>query len=172
MLLIITSTLLTLFGWFSSGPAQNPAGSLKWMTWDEAVNANKLKAKPIFVDVYTDWCGWCKKMDATTFSDPELVNYLNNHFYVVKFNAEQKEEIIWNGNSFKFIGNDKNGAHELALSLMNGRIGYPSTVILDPKFSRILLSPGFKDKNSLFKELKFAKEELYKKISWDEYSKK
>ena len=74
MLLIITSTLLTLFGWFSSGPAQNPAGSLKWMTWDEAVNANKLKAKPIFVDVYTDWCGWCKKMDATTFSDPELVN--------------------------------------------------------------------------------------------------
>ena len=143
MLLIITSTLLTLFGWFSSGPAQNPAGSLKWMTWDEAVNANKLKAKPIFVDVYTDWCGWCKKMDATTFSDPVLVNYLNNHFYVVKFNAEQKEDVVYNGKTYKFVANGGRGYHELANYLLQGKFSYPTTVYIDEKLALLTPVPGY-----------------------------
>ena len=49
--------------------------------------------KKIFIDVYTDWCGWCKRMDNTTFKDSVMVKFLNDNFYCVKLNAEQKEDI-------------------------------------------------------------------------------
>ena len=48
---------------------------IEWLTWDEAITRMATEPKKIFVDVYTDWCGWCKRMDATTFSDKEIATY-------------------------------------------------------------------------------------------------
>ena len=62
---------------------------VKWMTWEEAAAANDKQPKKIFVDVYTNWCGWCKKMDASTFKETDVVKILNEKFYPVKLNAEQ-----------------------------------------------------------------------------------
>ena len=75
------------------------AQQVEWMSWEEAVALAESgqQSKKIFVDVYTDWCGWCKRMDATTFQDPKVVAHMNKHFYAVKFNAQQKEEIEYKG---------------------------------------------------------------------------
>ena len=53
---------------------------VKWYSLEEAVALQKKKPKKIFIDMYTDWCGWCKRMDATTFTDPAVSAYLNENF--------------------------------------------------------------------------------------------
>ena len=143
---------------------------VNWMSWEEAMELNKETPKKFYIDVYTDWCGWCKKMDKSTFMDAEVVKYLNDNFYAIKFNAEQKEPIDFNGNKFEFQGTGKRGAHQLAVALLDGRLGYPAFVALDETYARIFMSPGFKGPGDVLKELKFAKEELYKTQSWNDYS--
>ncbi len=150
----------------SSAPDQ-----ISWMTWEEAVKANEKAPKKFFIDFYTDWCGWCKRMDATTFTDKGVVDYVNKNFYAVKFNAEQKEDVVFQGTTFKFQPNGRRGYHKLAYELLNGRLGYPSYVYLTPKYERILISPGYKGAPDLQKELKFVAEDHYNTTTWDQFRK-
>ncbi len=151
--------------------APDAAGPINWMTWDEAVKANTKTGKKIFIDFYTDWCGWCKRMDATTFSDPEVAKYINANFHPVKFDAEQKEPIEFQGTTFTYRASGRRGVHMLAAELLNGKLGYPSYVYLTPTYERILISPGYKPVDDMKKELKFVAEEHYTTTSWDAYKK-
>ncbi|MFN0034145.1 MAG: thioredoxin family protein [Saprospiraceae bacterium] len=150
------------------GPGPEP---LKWYTWEEATALNKTKPKKIVVDVFTDWCGWCKKMDKGAFADPAVAAYIAANFYPVKLNAEQREEIKFNGESFGFVANDngRGGMHTLAYALLDGKMGYPTLVYLNEKYERIMISPGFKESADLMKELRFAADELYTKTTWEKY---
>ena len=117
---------------------------IKWLTIEEAVELNKTTPKKFIVDIYTDWCGWCKTMDKTTFSEPVIASYLNEHFYSVKLNAEQKENIVINGQTFKFVESGRRGYHELAAALTNGNLSYPTVVLIDEKLGILEVSPGYK----------------------------
>ena len=88
-----------------SGMSEGP----QWMDFETAVESAKVEQRKIFIDVYTDWCGWCKKMDANTFSDPRVAKQLQSNFYPVKFNAEQKEPIEFAENTFKFVPSGSRG---------------------------------------------------------------
>lgn len=143
------------------------ADTLKWYTWEEAVELNKTAPKKMFVDVYTSWCGWCKHMDKTTFTDSTVAAYLAANFYPVKLNAEQKADIEFNGHTFKYIESAK--VHELAYSLLDGKMQYPNFVYLNEKYERIMISPGYKEPKDVIKELKFAAEEKYKTTTWEKY---
>ena len=71
---------------------------IHWISFDEAIKLNSgYPKKKILIDVYTDWCGWCKKMDAVTFSNPVIASYINEHYWAVKLNAEGYDTIIYNG---------------------------------------------------------------------------
>jgi thioredoxin-related protein len=155
---------------FQKNTPTPPASNLKWYTWEEAVALNKTKPKKIFVDVYTDWCGWCKRMDKSTFVDEKVAAYLAANYYPVKLNAEQKGEIQFNGETFKFVetGNGK-GIHTLAYALLDGKMSYPSMVYLNENYERIMISPGYKEAQDMLKELKFASEEKYKTTTWEDY---
>lgn len=147
------------------------ADKINWMDWESVVKANEKEPRKIFVDVYTDWCGWCKRMDAGAFSDPQIVKYVNENFYAVKLDAEMKETINWRDNEFKYIPDaGRRGIHTLAYSLLEGKMSYPSIVYLNEEVNRIFISPGYKQSDALMKELKFAAEEHYKTTSWEEYS--
>ena len=110
------------------------AASINWVTIEEAQEAMKTQPKKIFIDLYTDWCGWCKKMDATTFKDPNVVQFMNQYFYAVKFNAEgnetinYKEQTFSNPNYDKTKANRRNGSHEFTED-MKVR-GYPTIQFL------------------------------------------
>jgi len=143
---------------------------ITWLTWDEAIELNKENPKKIFIDVYTDWCGWCKRMDATTFIDPEVVSYMNEHFYAIKLDAEMKENITFKDQDFKYVKQGRRGIHTLAYSLLEGKASYPSFVTLTESFDRIAISPGYKQPGQLIKELRFAAEERYKDESWSDYN--
>lgn len=148
------------------------AQEIHWMTWEDAVVANDANPKKIFVDVYTEWCGWCKKMDSTTFKDPSVIAAINKDFYAIKLNAEQKESIFWKDTEYKWVPNKRDGINKLAYDLLNGQLSYPTYVLLDSSFSRILVAPGYIESPELIKELKFAAEDHYKKITWQQYKAK
>ena len=136
---------------------------IQWLSWDEAAEASKIMKKKILVDVYTDWCSWCKIMDRETFSDSLVAQYISEHFYAVKLNAEQKETIRWNGQDYQWIASGKNGVHELARELCDGQMSYPTFVFLTENHERIRISKGFKDAAAFYPELVFAAEEHYLK---------
>jgi thioredoxin-related protein len=160
--------LVAHFSGFTTSAPKEVAG--KWYTWEEAVELNKTKPKKIVVDVYTDWCGWCKKMEKAAFSNGEVTKYMADNFYPVKLNAEQRDRIIFGRDTFAFVETENGrGVHTLAYALLDGKMGYPTLVYLDQDFRRIMISPGYKEKDDLMKELKFAKEEIYNKKSWEEY---
>jgi thioredoxin-related protein len=147
------------------------SGELTWYSWEDALKANAKKPKKILVDVYTDWCGWCKKMDQLTFTDPAVVRYLNEHFYVVKFDAEQQGAIQFRGNTYQYQANQgRRGVHELAVALLEGRMSYPSIVYLNERFERITVSPGYKTPEAIMPELQFVGESHYTSKSFEQFS--
>jgi thioredoxin-related protein len=176
LLLVFASLGLYSFvikpGKISSAAKETVAvATIKWMTWDEAIAANKKVPKKMFVDCYTDWCGWCKRMDASTFIDPKVAEVMNKHFYAVKFDAEQRENVVFNGHTFKFIESNGRGVHELAYALLDGQLGYPSFVFLDEKQARIAVSPGYKTAEQMIPELQWAGEGHFTKVSLDDFKK-
>jgi thioredoxin-related protein len=152
--------------------AAAPASELKWYTWAEATELQKTKPKKMLIDVYTDWCGWCKRMDKNTFGDAKVSAYLTDNFYPVKLDAEQKEDIIFGRDTFKFVesqpGTGK-GFHTLAYALLDGRMGYPTVVYLDETYQRISISPGYKEVPDMMTELEFIKDEHYKTKTLDQF---
>lgn len=110
------------------------AQEIKWMTFNEALTAQKKLPKPIFMDVYTDWCGPCKMLESNTFSDPKFAEYITKNYYAVKFNAEGNETVTYEGKKYtnpKYDANRKgrNATHELTLFLQVQ--GYPSMIIFN-----------------------------------------
>jgi len=142
---------------------------IQWYTWEEAIEANKLEKKKFLIDLYTDWCGWCKVMDKKTFSQKNVAKYVNEHFYAIKFDAESKKEIFYRDHNFKHLPGGRNGIHELAYSLMDGKASYPTLVYLDEEERRILISPGYKQPAQLMKELRYTEEEGYKTTPFNEF---
>lgn len=130
--------------------------TVKWMTWDEAITANKTTKKKIFIDVYTDWCGWCKRMDKDVFADSAVAAYMNANFYCVKFNAESKTDITYQNVVFKYKPDQK--AHDLAVTLLDGSMSYPSYVFLNEKEQRLTMIKGYQEKEIFLKNLKIVAE--------------
>ncbi|MBA9078736.1 thioredoxin family protein [Rufibacter quisquiliarum] len=127
----------------ASGPASvaAPKAKVEWLTLPEALERSKKHPKKILIDVYTDWCGWCKKMDKQVYADPAVANKLAQDYYVVKLNAEQRQPITVNGTTYQYL--EKYKAHELALSLLQGQMSYPCTVVLNEKLQVMQRVPGF-----------------------------
>jgi len=143
---------------------------IEWKEWEEAANANEADPRKILVDVYTDWCGWCKVMDRKTFSDPDIVSYINENFHAIKLDAESKETITWQGYEFKWMEGGRNGVHALAYSLLNKQMSFPQFVLLDEEFKRIRIVKGFKDAKAFMPELEYAASEEYKSSATEKES--
>jgi thioredoxin-related protein len=149
--------------------AQSHDGPVKWMTFEEAVEKSKTEKRQIFIDVYTDWCGWCKVMDKNTFSEPKVAKILNEKFYPVKFDAEQTEDVVFNGTTFKFIPSGGRGTHQLAAALLNNQLSYPTVVFLDEEFRMIQPLAGYQKAEEFHKIISYIGEKHYKTEKWAEF---
>ncbi|MDQ7959399.1 thioredoxin family protein [Flavobacterium lindanitolerans] len=111
---------------------------LKTHTFEEAEKLAAATSKPYVIFIHTDWCKFCKMMENTTLKNKELITALNQNFYFISFDAEDKKDIFFNGTVFKFKPKGNNsGVHELATALAekNGNTAYPSIVILNSDYS-------------------------------------
>jgi thioredoxin-related protein len=145
------------------------AQEINWMSFEEAIEAQKKNKKKIFVDIYTDWCGWCKRMDQTTFSNPTIADYVNDKFYAVKFDAEQKQAIEFKGDSYKHVHGKRRPYHELAAHLAKNRLSYPTIVFLNEKGEVIQPIAGYQDPENFEMLMTFYGENHYKEIPWGQY---
>ncbi|EKF56305.1 hypothetical protein I215_02243 [Galbibacter marinus] len=144
---------------------------IQWMSWSEAVEkaSSEKNPKKIFVDVYTNWCGWCKKMDKNTFNNPKVLDYMKDKYYMVKLDAEQKEDIQYKGKTFKFIEQGRNGYHELAAALLQGKLSFPTTIFLNANQEILSPVPGYQGPEDFLKIAKYFGDDIYKDKSWQEY---
>ncbi len=148
------------------------AQEVTWLSWDEAYTLSKSDKNPkkIFIDVYTDWCGWCKKMDKDTFQNPEVAAYMKANFYMVKLDAEGKEDITYNGKTFKFVPQGRRGYHEFAAALLQGKMSYPTVVFLDENFGMLSPVPGYQKVEPFMQIARYFGENIYKEKDWKSYS--
>ncbi|OQC61733.1 MAG: thiol:disulfide interchange protein precursor [Bacteroidetes bacterium ADurb.Bin012] len=147
--------------------------TVQWQTFESAIakNEGKIKKK-VFIDVYTDWCGWCKKMDATTFSEKAVASYMNEHFYCGKLNAERCDSIRYNGKIYvNTCPSSKKSAHQLAIALLQGRMYYPSYVILDENNQKLTSFEGYLKPEEMMPILVYFAENHYLKMSWENFKK-
>lgn len=170
-LFILPIAVLVIGSSFMYTPKPAEAG-IKWMTWKEVQEVQKKEPRKIFVDVYTDWCGWCKRMDASTFSHPEVVKYVSENFYAVKFDAETHETITFNGKEYKWIAGGRNGYNELAAQLLSGQLSYPTTVYIDEKLEEIFPVPGYLDPQRFEMVLNYVGSNSYKTMKWEDFDAK
>lgn len=169
-------------------PVQQPGsaqtvktGEVQWMGFEEAVKRNEKEPRKILIDVYTKWCGWCKRMDATTYKDPVITDYINRNFYPVKLDAETRDTILFKNNRTqdstqkqekRFVYKPEFKANELAVSLLNGKMGYPATIFMDENYSLLTQAiPGYQDAKSLEMILKFYGKEVYKIQKFEDFQK-
>ncbi|MBX7242446.1 MAG: DUF255 domain-containing protein [Bacteroidia bacterium] len=141
------------------GALGEPAVPVKWEKLDVAVENARKDGKFLFLDVYTDWCGWCKKMDKSTYRDTALIRILNSQFHPVKLDAEQ-ESIMAGGKKYLSNGQQFN---ELAVSVMNGQMAFPTTIILKPDMSGVYKQAGFIDGITMRAISSFFGQKLYEK---------
>jgi uncharacterized protein YyaL (SSP411 family) len=142
---------------------------VKWYSIEQAIELNKKEPRKIMVDVYTDWCGWCKKMDISTFSNKVIADYLNTTYYPVKFNAEQKENVVIDTTIFKFVAQGTRGYNQLAAVLLNGEMSYPSIVFLNEKVQIFYINKGYKDAKQFDEILKFFGGNHHLDSTWDKW---
>jgi thioredoxin-related protein len=150
-------------------PDHKESKKMNWLTFEQVIELQKTNPKKIIVDVYTNWCGWCKKMDKATYSDSSIISQIEEDYYIVKFNAEQKEPITFRDKTFNF--SQQYRSHELAVGLLSGKMSYPSTVFLDENMDILTVVPGYMEPPQLSPILNYFGKNIYKNKTWAEYEK-
>lgn len=127
-------------------------GELKWNDWNTGYKMAKKNDKIILIDAYTDWCGWCKKMDADTYAKSQVVSYINKHYVPVKFNPELDEKY--------FVGDSELTGRQLLANLSGGQgVGYPTTFFLSIEKNQVQMVSGYKNAQQFM-------EVLEEKVRW------
>tara|TARA_B110000459_G_scaffold166310_1_gene184316 strand:+ start:30 stop:575 length:546 start_codon:yes stop_codon:yes gene_type:complete len=145
------------------------AQTINWVSMDEALVLQEKAPKSIMIDMYTAWCGPCKLLDKNTFTNKDLIAFVNTHYYAVKFNAEgndtvhYKEQLFANPNYDPKKAKRRNSSHQFSQYL--GVRAYPTIVFLGQKGEVIAPIPGYQTAQKLELYLQLFKDETYKKMN-------
>jgi len=145
---------------------------VNWLTIEEALAKNAEEPRKIIIDFYTDWCGWCKRMEKNTFNHPQIAKYINKNFYAVKFDAEGSKSVEYNDLEYKATKSKRpgrfGGTHEFAYFMANnkGNMGYPTIVFLDEESKKITYVPSYLSPTDLDGILKYISDDHYLNTKW------
>ncbi|WP_026315596.1 thioredoxin family protein [Riemerella columbina] len=155
------------------------AQTVKWMTFDEAMAAQKEHPKKILLDVYAPWCGPCKMMEKNTYGHPEIAQFINDNYYAVKFNGEGNEVVhykdrVFSNPNYRPNVSGRNYPHEFAQYFNVS--AYPTMVFLDEEGQYITNLIGYFTAKEVEPYLSLFHSDAYKNIKtkddWENFQKK
>lgn len=145
---------------------------LNWVSLEKAEQLNKKEPKKIFLFFHTNWCGVCKTFEKKILKSPIVIEQLNNDYYPVKFNGEQKESVTFDGVTYKYVSADKSrGANQFAIDVLQGQLAFPSIVILEEDYDPINIIRGLQPKELFEQYLSYISSNAYLTQEWFDYSK-
>jgi len=144
---------------------------VNWLSFEKAIEINKTNPKPLLIAIYADWCGWCKKMDKETYTNPVIAKYVNDNYHAIRLNGEGKDPITYKDYTFKFNQQGKIKYHELSAALLNGKLSYPTTVILNKEEQLLDRIPGYLTPRKMEIVLAYFIKKDRKKKSWGDFVK-
>lgn len=145
----------------------NKRKEIDWVTFEELAELQESSPRKVLISIYTQWCGWCKRMDKQIFSNEDLAKYVNEHFYAVRLDAESKNSIFFKGQSYQYNKDYK--VNELAAVLLQGQMSYPSTIIMMEDMVNIESFPGFMELPTVEAILIYFGSNAVIKQSWQEF---
>ncbi|MCZ2355674.1 MAG: DUF255 domain-containing protein [Bacteroidia bacterium] len=167
---VILSVLLLTICLFPKVTANDKvSNSIHWVSMEYAVDMASLNNRKILVDVYTNWCAWCKIMEQKTYSNEQIISYINEKYYAVRLNAESKDSIRFQGKMFGLMPQSR--VNQLASLLLNGKLTYPTTVIMSKNAEVLSPVAGYMEPSAMMPILKYYAEDIYQKQSWEDYKK-
>ncbi len=143
----------------SSSGASEEGSSLSWKTFDEGVMLAGQTNKKLLVDVYTDWCTWCKKMDSDVYTDKSVIDVLNKSFVLVKLNAESDKTVHYQGKALS----------ETQFARAVGVTGYPATLFFESTGKPITLLPGYVPAPRFVPILQYIGDNHYQNTSFEDF---
>jgi len=155
----------------ATSEVESTGAKINWLTFEEAFALHQETPKKWVIDVSTIWCGWCKKMDKTTFSDSLVVDHVSGSFYAVALDGEYKENIVIGERTYEFVNEGRRGYHQLPAELMGGKMSYPTIIFLGEELQNLSSVPGYKDAASFLQIVEFF--EVYdatsNPITWNDF---
>lgn len=125
--------------------ARGQKEEIGWMSLEEAERQSAKQPRPLLIDVYTDWCGWCKQMDKTTYENPLVISFVNRYFYPVRLNAESGDTVSFRNKVYPPVARGNRFFNGLAVELLKGKLSYPTTVFLYDAERVNMVVPGYID---------------------------
>ncbi len=136
-------------------PTTKNAAKIQWLTIGEAYKLSQKQPRKFVIDVYTEWCGWCKVMDQKTFTNAQVIDYVSKKYYAVKYNPETEGDVMLGKTSFR--------------SLLQGINGYPTTVVLDEKYGMIQPISGYLEPRIFHQMVTFFGDDNHKKEDFEKF---
>lgn len=164
----ILGVVMLLFALFVAGCAQSTADvsdvvtddPFVWPTFDEAIVAASKSGKPILIDIYAPWCGWCRRMQKEVYGNETLVAYVKEHFEYGRLNIDDSET------QHDFM-NYELTSQELGSAL--GARGTPTTVFLKQDGTYITRLDGYWTPEPFGKAIKFIGSGAYQIQEYEDY---
>jgi len=130
---------------------------IEWMSYDEGMAKAKKEDKHVLIDFYTTWCGWCKKMDKTTFMDAAVVKAVSDNMIAIKINAESNSPVVHETQTIT--------QRELSGKIFGVR-GFPTYWFVDPEGQRLFPVSGYRLAPDFLNLVEYVGESHYKKASF------
>ena len=161
--IVLALIAVGVIAYFASRDNQNGAlessQTVKWYGFNDGMELSRQQNKKVLIDVYTDWCGWCKKMEKEVYTDSRVSSALASDFVAIRLNAESKNTLTFNGEQID----------EATFARAMGVNAYPTTIFLEPGAKPITKVEGYLEPQEFGTMLAFIGKDYYKTTTYEAF---